>query len=142
MKPLPKAAKDRDFIWSDVPLGKTIVAEAVSKYVAHILEHDKIQTLFDKGCKFTIANSSLRKYHVERLAEAGVPLIHQQASLVQNTRAYARSAHTATIKRKVANIVAGHTTTWNSPNTLHPTKFSCFSCPPLRPIDLEKPTLP
>ena len=82
MKPLPKAAKDSDFIWSDVPLGKMTVAEAVSKYVAHILEHDKIQTLVDKGCKFT--NSLLRKYHVERLAEAGVPLIHQQASLAQN----------------------------------------------------------
>ena len=30
MKPLPKAAKDSDFIWSAVPLRKTTVAEVVS----------------------------------------------------------------------------------------------------------------
>ena len=44
----------------------------------------------DKKQKFT--NTSLRKYHNDALSEAGAPIIVQQESLAQNTRAYAKQA--------------------------------------------------
>ena len=42
--------------------------------------------LFSADERFT--NSSLRKYHSDKLMQANAPLIHQQASLAQNVRAY------------------------------------------------------
>ena len=60
---------------------------------------------FAEDLKFT--NTSLCKFHTEKLANAGAPLLIQQQSLAQNTRFYTRGAHDMATKRKVAAIVAG-----------------------------------
>ena len=93
--------KNSLIVWQDTPLGKTTVSEAV--YVKQ-LYHTK-HPLFLDCPHFT--NSSLRNYHVERLSEAGAPLVVQQASLAQNVKAYARGAHSLPLQMKVANIVSG-----------------------------------
>ena len=67
----------------------------------------------DKKQKFT--NTSLQKYHNDALSEAGAPIIVQQESLAQNTRAYAKKATDGANKQKVAQIVAGERKTWHSP---------------------------
>ena len=67
----------------------------------------------DKKQKFT--NTSLRKYHNDALSEAGAPIIVQQESLAQNTRAYAKKATDGANKQKVAQIIAGEQKTWHSP---------------------------
>ena len=65
-----------------------------------------------EGQKFT--NTSLRKFHTEKLTDAGAPLIIQQQSLAQNTRFYTRGAHDMATKKKVASIVAGERKTWHT----------------------------
>ena len=88
----------------------------------------------DATRKFT--NTSLRKYHNDSLSEAGAPLIVQQESLAQNTKAYARKASDPTNKQKVAEIVAGERKSWHSPphpfHATNSTPTHSFSSLPLK----------
>ena len=76
---------------------------------------DKNHPLFLIDFKYT--NSSLRKFHFEKLADANAPLLIQQASLAQNTRHYSRGAHNLEKKIKVAEIVSGKRKSWHDPPT-------------------------
>ena len=86
------------------------VADAVSAYIPHLRQ---THPLFAEPQKFT--NTSLRKFHTDALSEAGAPIIVQQESLAQNTKAYAKKASHVDNKEKVAQIVAGSRATWHSP---------------------------
>jgi hypothetical protein len=112
LKPLPSAHSNSQYIWSDVPIGKSMVGETVQFYVKQLV---LFHPLFRDGLHFT--NTSLRKYHCNRLSDAGAPLIVQQASLAQNTRAYARGDNDMATKLKVANIVAGNVRSWHEHTT-------------------------
>ena len=76
---------------------------------------EKNHPLFLEDFKYT--NSSLRKFHLEKLADANAPLLIQQASLAQNTRHYSRGAHNLEKKIKVAEIVSGKRKSWHDPPT-------------------------
>ena len=93
-------------------LGEGKTAQAVSFYIPSLrLTHPQFS---DPTKKFT--NTSLRKYHNDALSEAGAPIIVQQESLAQNTKAYAKKATHLANKDKVAEIVSGARTTWHSPS--------------------------
>ena len=92
--------------------GKEFCSKIVSLYANKL--HDNKHPLFAEEHKFT--NTSLRKFHTEKLANAGAPLLIQQQSLAQNTRFYTRGAHDMATKQKVAAIVAGEKKTWHSPD--------------------------
>ena len=69
---------------------------------------------------------------IERLNNAGAPLIFQQASLAQNVKAYARGANDLTTQVKIANIVAGKKRLWHdedSENVRPPNKNNYLSKP-------------
>jgi hypothetical protein len=108
LKPLPAVSSSSAVYWSDIPIGKTSISQAVSVYVKKL--HGQKHALFLDCPHFT--NSSLRKYHIERLSEAGAPLVVQQASLAQNVKSYARGAHSLPLQKKVAEIVAGQKKRW------------------------------
>ena len=61
LKPLPHASPFSDFYWSDIPVGKTTVADAVGFYVRELTKTYAHPMFKDCG-HFT--NSSLRKYHI------------------------------------------------------------------------------
>ena len=63
---------------------------------------EKNHPLFLKDFKYTI--SSLRKFHLEKLADANAPLLIQQASLAQNTRHYSRGAHNLEKKLRLQKL--------------------------------------
>ena len=90
--------------------GKEFCSKIVSLYAKKMQQNN--HPLFMEGQKFT--NTSLRKFHTEKLADAGAPLIIQQQSLAQNTRFYTRGAHDMATKKKVASIVAGERKTWHT----------------------------
>ena len=92
-------------------LGEKKVSEAVTAYIPILQETNSLFS--DKNQKFT--NTSLRKYHNDALSEAGAPIIVQQESLAQNTRAYAKNDSHFRNKDKVAEIVAGTRQHWHSP---------------------------
>jgi hypothetical protein len=93
-------------------LGKEFTDHIVSSYVLKL--HQQKHPLFLEKRKFT--NTSLRKYHIEKLSAANAPLIVQQASLAQNTRHYARGAHDLETKKKVADVVSGKRKLWDEEN--------------------------
>jgi hypothetical protein len=132
LKPLPSASSKSDFYWSDAPIGKTVVGQTVQYYVKQLAEY---HPLFQDCSHFT--NTSLRKYHCDRLSDAGAPLIVQQASLAQNTRAYARGADDLETKRKVANIVQGNSRSWHEP--MHHNKENIL--PPAKKIQISSESL-
>ena len=92
-------------------LGEKKVSEAVTAYIPILQETNSLFS--DTNQQFT--NTSLRKYHNDALSEAGAPIIVQQESLAQNTRAYAKNDSHFRNKDKVAEIVAGTRQHWHSP---------------------------
>ena len=108
-------------------MGEQTVAQAVSHYIPLLRSEN---SLFQDNNKYT--NSSLRKYHNDALSEAGAPLIAQQESLAQNTKAYARKANDPSNMLKVARIVSGERQMWHSPSKLssfEPNSEGCGSLP-------------
>ena len=102
------------------PKGEKKVADAVSAYIPFLTQ---THPLFkDPTQKFT--NTSLRKFHTDALSKAGAPIIVQQESLAQNTKAYAKKATHMDNKDKVAQIVAGTRAIWHSPDR---TKYALAS---------------
>ena len=116
---LPNCKESDEVHFKKEPMGERPVAKCVSDYIPALQATNPLFS--DTNRRFT--NSSLRKFHNDSLSEAGAPIIVQQESLAQNTRAYARSATHPTHKQKVAEIVAGERKTWHSPpQTFHTTK--------------------
>ena len=118
-------------------MGEQTVAQAVTAYIPMLRAEN---SLFQDNNRYT--NSSLRKYHNDALSEAGAPLIVQQESLAQNTKAYARKATDPSNKLKVAKIVSGERQTWHSPAKLPATELTSnplISYPlPTHPSHLRK----
>ena len=109
-----------DFVYfKKEPMGEQTVAQAVTAYIPMLRAEN---SLFQDNNRYT--NSSLRKYHNDALSEAGAPLIVQQESLAQNTKAYARKATDPSNKLKVAKIVSGERQTWHSPVKLPATELT------------------
>lgn len=125
LKPKPSAKPCDDFIWSAMVQGKTFCSNIVSFYAQKLQENH--HPLFQNNKKLT--NSSLRKFHSERLKEARAPLVIQQQSLAQNTRYYVRGAHNLDTKRKVADIIAGERKSWDSPSTSLPKTIQLVHSP-------------
>ena len=114
---LPNCKESDEVYFKQEPIGERQVAKCVSDYIPALRATSPLFS--DDSKKFT--NTSLRKYHNDALSEAGAPLIVQQESLAQNTKAYARKASDPTHKQKVAEIVAGERKTWHSPpHTFYP----------------------
>ena len=94
-------AQPTDAVWYDRRvLGKDFTDSIVSLYVQML--RDKNHPLFLEDFKYT--NSSLRKFHLEKLADANAPLLIQQASLAQNTRHYSRGAHNLEKKLRLQKL--------------------------------------
>ena len=119
LKVLPRCSQTDTEYFTKAPMGEKQVAKAVSTYIPDLLLKNP---LFDDATK-KFTNSSLRKYHNDMLSESGAPIIVQQESLAQNTKAYARKATHPTHKQKVARIVAGERKTWHSPTKRSPPSF-------------------
>ena len=112
LKPVKGVSPNSSVFYQAKVQGKEFCSKIVSLYANKL--HDNKHPLFAEEHKFT--NTSLRKFHTEKLANAGAPLLIQQQSLAQNTRFYTRGAHDMATKRKVAAIVAGEKKTWHSPD--------------------------
>ena len=65
-------------------MGKNAIGD-ITKIATKFLQ-TATRELFQHEQCFT--NYSLRNYHSDKLVQANAPLIHQQASLAQNVRAY------------------------------------------------------
>ena len=111
LRPLPSCTQTSQIWFGKAPIGKNEIGEITKKYVTAMVESS--HPLFDGNDKFT--NTSLRKYHEVKLSEAGAPLIVQQQSLAQNTKAYANKPQNHDTKAKVAGIVAGKIKSWHEP---------------------------
>ena len=113
LKPVVLAKPKTECWWQAKVQGKTFCSKVVSTYVNMLV--DEHHPLFGNGEKFT--NSSIRKYHNNKLAEASAPIHIQQASLGQNTRFYNKGPKSKRMdqKRKVADVVSGKRTAWHSP---------------------------
>jgi len=129
---LPNCKESDPVYFKKEPMGERPVGRCVSTYIPALRATNPLFS--DATRKFT--NTSLRKYHNDSLSEAGAPLIVQQESLAQNTKAYARKASDPTNKQKVAEIVAGERKSWHSPpHPFHATKSTpthSFSSLPLK----------
>jgi len=112
LRPLPSCTQTSQIWFGKAPIGKNEIGEITKKYVTAMVESS--HPLFDGNDKFT--NTSLRKYHEVKLSEAGAPLIVQQQSLAQNTKAYANKPQNHDTKAKVAGIVAGKIKSWHEPS--------------------------
>ena len=96
--------------FAKTPVGEHFVAEIVKHYIQVLL----VQSPHFAGCeelKFT--NTSIRKSHNDTLVDADAPLIIQQESLAQNTKAYAKGPSHPINKLKVAEVISGKRTSWN-----------------------------
>jgi hypothetical protein len=118
--PLKNASELSEIWWSCEPMGKNTIGD-ITKKATKIL-HKAGHPLFNDTDRFT--NGSLRKFHADRLMQANAPLIHQQASLAQNVRAYTdkrkqKKENGESTKLKIAKIVAGERKSWHSPETNH-----------------------
>ena len=111
LKPLKKIHPNDNIYWQASVQGKTFCESIVSKYTKILADNQ--HELFLESKKIT--NSSLRKFHTNKLAEAEVPLKVQQESLGENTRFYTRGADDLERKKKVADIVCGERAFWPSP---------------------------
>ena len=109
LRPNDVAQPSHDTWYGKRVLGKDFTDKIVSFYVQQLRELN--HPLFEGNQKFT--NSSLRKFHLDKLAEANAPLKVQQASLAQNTKHYSRAADTLSRKMKVAQIVSGKRKSWH-----------------------------
>ena len=131
LRPNDLAQPNQDSWYGRRVLGKDFTDTIVSAYVKQL--RDLNHPLFMDNQKFT--NSSLRKFHLDKLAEANAPLKVQQASLAQNTRHSSCAADTLPRKLKVAEIVSGKLKTWHdsSPALPHdirhkPTALNMHRC--------------
>jgi hypothetical protein len=117
LTPLKTISEESEIWWSCEPMGKNTIGSITQK--ATQLLQKANHPLFSSDDRFT--NSSLRKYHSDRLMEANAPLIHQQASLAQNVRAYTdkrkqKKEQSEPTLLKIAHIVAGERNNWHSPD--------------------------
>ena len=114
--PLSNISQQSDIWWSCEPMGENPIGD-ITKKATKLLQKAGHE-LFSADERFT--NSSLRKYHSDKLMQANAPLIHQQASLAQNVRAYTekrkqKKENSDETQLKIAQIVAGERNVWHSP---------------------------
>ena len=97
-----------DAVWfAKTPVGEHFATEIVKHYIPALL----VQSPHFAGCeelKFT--NTSIRKSHNDALVDADAPLIIQQESLAQNTKAYPKGPSHPINKLKVAEVISGKRT--------------------------------
>ena len=96
VKPVKGVSPSSSVFYQAKVQGKEFCSKIVSLYANKL--HDNKHPLFAADHKFT--NTSLRKFHTEKLANAGAPLLIQQQSLAQNTRFYTRGAHDCRWKKE------------------------------------------
>ena len=103
LKIIPDCVGTDPCYFAQEPKGEKKVADAVLAYIPVLTQ---THPCFKQSThKFT--NTSLRKFHTDSLSEAGAPIIVQQESLAQHTKAYAKKLTHMDNKEKVAQIVAG-----------------------------------
>ena len=86
LKIIPDCVETDLCYFTQEPKGEKKVADAVSAYIPFLTQTHPLFS--DSTQKFT--NTSLRKFHNDALSKAGAPIIVQQESLAQNTKAYAK----------------------------------------------------
>ena len=116
LRPLNNVQPNDQVWFAKMPVGEHFAADAVKEYIPTLLQTSS----HFSGCenqKFT--NTSIRKSHNDALVDAEAPLVIQQESLAQNTKAYAKGPSHPINKLKVAEVISGKRTQWNE-ELVHP----------------------
>ena len=116
LRPLNNVQPNNQVWFAKMPVGEHFAADAVKEYIPTLLQTSS----HFSGCenqKFT--NTSIRKSHNDALVDAEAPLVIQQESLAQNTKAYAKGPSHPINKLKVAEVISGKRTQWNE-ELVHP----------------------